>query len=275
MIDNKFRNVHDGFLFKEKPDYKKFPELTQYGKEENFIHWSDFEIIIVSKNLAESIYSQLMTFWNRKTLTQKIESVNVIPALGPEIASASVLDSAKPMMRHILSLPYNDGHALEKLFVRLIDSAQTTVQLSSPYLRPTKEISEALERAAVRNVKITIQTRINLEGDTQPWLYTGVNKESINKFLNKAQIYEWTQNSILHSKFLLIDGKVAFIGSVNLSRRSFVQDVENGFLIYNENFVRQMQNIFNNYTSQSRPITKEQGRKFWGSIVVKILQDQF
>lgn len=269
------RNVHDGFLFDQKPDYTKFPELTQYGKEENFVHWNDFEIKVKSPGLAKSMYAHLLTFRNRDTLTQKMDSINTPAVLLPLQSAQSILNSDKPMLRHIISVPFDDGHALDRLFVDMMDSAKETIEFSSPYLRPTDAIAAAIERAIRRGVKITIQTRINLEGDTMPWLYTEVNKETINKFLDKARIYEWTKNSILHSKFLLVDGKLAFVGSVNISRRSFVQDIENGYIIRDRAFVHKMQDIFRGYTTQSRLITEQQSRKFWGSLVVRILKDQF
>ncbi|MNL19873.1 Cardiolipin synthase [compost metagenome] len=204
-----------------------------------------------------------------------MQSINA-PAKGATaIAASEVLNSTKPMMRHIISAPFSDGRALEKLFVAMIDKATTTIQLSSPYLRPTPEIAKAFERAVRRGVNITIQTRIDLKGDTMDWLYTEVNKESINALQAQAKVYEWTGNSILHSKFILVDGKFAFVGSVNLSRRSFIQDIENGFMIHDEAFVKRMQNIFTGYTSKSRLITEQQARKFWGSIIVYLIQDQF
>jgi Phosphatidylserine/phosphatidylglycerophosphate/cardiolipin synthases and related enzymes len=269
------RNIHDGFLFREKPNYTKFPQLTQYGVDENFVHWSDFEIKMKSASLARSTFAHLQTFWNRDTMTQVMPSINA-PAKGSSVVAASeVLRSDKPMMRHIISVPFSDDRALEKLFVEMIDKASSTIELSSPYLRPTPAIAAAFDRAVGRGVHITIQTRIDLKGDTMDWLYTEVNKESINALSAKAKVYEWTGNSILHSKFILVDGKFAFIGSVNLSRRSFIQDIENGFMIHDENFVRKMQGIFNGYTSKSRLISEQQARKFWGSLIVYLIQDQF
>ena len=132
----------------------------------------------------------------------------------------------------------------------MIDSAKKSIKLSSPYLRPTPKIMEALKRAAKRGVAITIQTRVELQGDTQAWLYEEVNKESINALYKVAKIYKWKENSILHSKFLLIDGEAAMIGSVNLSRRSFVQDVENGFVIQSEPVVHKMETIFDSYVEK-------------------------
>ena len=266
------RNVHDGFLFKTLPDHSKYPKLVHYGKgkDDDFVSWNDFEMKLTSKEIAESTYAHLLRFWHRDTYTQFMD--NATTSTTNEILSS---ESNKSFFRHIISIPYNDGQALEKTFVDMIDKASVSIKISSPYLRPTPAISDALGRAILRGVKIDIQTRINLEGDTQAWLYSEVNKESINKFYKKIKIYEWKENSILHSKFILIDGKVAFIGSVNLSRRSFVQDVENGFLIHSENIVKKMDAIFESYIAKSQKIESAQSRKYTASILIYFLKNQF
>lgn len=74
---------------------------------------------------------------------------------------------------------------------------------------------------------------------------------------------------------ILIDSKFAFFGSVNLFRRSFIQDVENGFLIYDENFVKRLDAVFVGYNARSHQIEQKQKRKFWAGLVVSIFQDQF
>ncbi len=263
------RNIHDGFLFKTKPDYSKQPALVQYGTEDDYVHWNDFEMKITSKTVAENTVAHLLKFLNRDTTTE-----TVIPFTAAEKNPTTELNSEN-QIRHIISLPYNDQNALEKLYVSLIDSAESKIQISSPYLRPTDKILAALQRAAARHIDITVQTRVSLEGDTQAWLYEEVNKESINKLYQVAKIYEWKENSILHSKFILVDGKLAFIGSVNLSRRSFVQDVENGYLIQSPNVVAKMDVIFKSYLAKSKQITESEERKFFPSVLIGIFKDQF
>lgn len=261
------RNIHDGFLFRTKPNLAKFPELVQYGTDDDFVHWNDFEMKITSKEMAFVTAAQLLRFWNRDTMTQTLEDF-FTPGTTPAKA-------ATHQFRHFISLPYSDNHALEDVYISLIDNARTSIRISSPYLRPTDRIMDALQRAADRKIDIVIQTRVSLEGDTQAWLYEEVNKESINALYDKVKIFEWKQNSILHSKFLLVDGEVGFVGSVNLSRRSFVQDVENGFLIRDKEFVARMNTIFNSYLTHSVQITEAQKRKVLPSVLIKVLQNQF
>jgi phosphatidylserine/phosphatidylglycerophosphate/cardiolipin synthase-like enzyme len=265
------RNIHDGFHFAEKPDFSKYPEIQQ-SPEGAYAYWNDLEIKISSETVARSAYGLLLKFWNRKVKGQVTEKLSVKTEA---IDASDILNSNETQMRHFLSLPFNDDQALEKLYVDMIDKAETSIRLSSPYLRPTKAIMNAFKRAIERKVQVTIQTRINLAGDTQAWLYEETNKAAINDLFEHVKLYEWMENSILHTKMMIIDDKFAFFGSVNLSRRSFIQDVESGYIIHDPNFVGKLAEVFDNYRHKSRVIDEKQKRKFWASIFVFLFQNQF
>lgn len=264
------RNVHDGFVFSERPDFSRFPELNQFSPDEAYAYWQDLELKTVSKDLAKSVFAHLLKFWNRD-----IQSQMVMPISSPLSVASEVLSSDSSVARHFMSVPFADDHALEKLYVRLIDSSKNNIKLSTPYLRPTKAIMAAFKRAVDRGIDITIQTRIDLKGDTQAWLYEETNKAAINSLYDKVKLYEWTQDSILHTKMISIDDTVAFFGSVNLSRRSFVQDIEHGLLIKGATTVTKLNNLFEKYNAASKRIDERQSRKFWASIVIGILPNQF
>lgn len=268
------RNVHDGFLFEKKPDLKKYPQLDQLEEGESFAYWKDIEFKFQSKELVKHTKAQFLNFWNRDK-----ENVEVkVPFKVPEIPSAKALQENPDVFEatHFMSVPFKDNHALEKFYVDLIDSAETSIMISSPYLRPTKKISMAIKRAALeRGVEITIQTRIDLKGDTQAWLYEETNKAAINELFDKVKIYEWKGDSILHTKLIVIDQYMSFIGSVNLSRRSFIQDIESGILVLNKDFNLELRDIMTSFQGESKLITEKQKRAFWASLVVYLLQNQF
>jgi cardiolipin synthase len=263
------RNIHDGFLYKTVPDHSRFPELVQYGKgkDDDFVHWNDFEAKVTSKELAESTAAQLQRFISRDKSTQAMRPFSSNSANAPTATGGT--------FQHFISIPYADDHALEKQYVKMIDSAKKSIKISSPYLRPTPEITAALKRATSKGVDVQIQTRVELTGDTQAWLYEEVNKESINALSKQAKIYKWNENSILHSKFLLIDSKEAVIGSVNMSRRSFIQDVENGFIINDASVTKDMEKIFESYVKKSEQVTKPLPRKVLPTLLIRTLENQF
>ena len=269
------RNVHDGFVFSEKPNFSKYPELDQVDQEAAYAYWNDLEIKVTAPELARSVYAHLLKFWNRSVVGQTTAPIQETADKAQVLSGDNVLGASTTMMRHIVSLPFNDDHALEKMYVEMIDSASKSVKLSSPYLRPTKNIMAAFERAIKRGIDVTLQTRIDLEGDTQAWLYEETNKSAINSLYQKVKLYEWTEKSILHTKLLIIDDNFAFFGSVNMSRRSFIQDVENGFLIHDEQFVGKLAAQFKNYNDRSKRINEQQKKKFWANLVMTLLQNQF
>jgi cardiolipin synthase len=265
-------NVHEGFVFGTKPDLSTYPELDQAG-DGPWEFWNDLEIKNQSQALAETVYGHLTGLWNRTRKGQKVDAV-LNRGQAPSISGDEVLNAQAPMMRHFMSVPFSDDRALETLFVDMLDRAQKTVQLSSPCLRPTNKIMNAPDRAIERGVNVTIQTRIDLSGDTASWLYEEANKAAINALFDKVTIYEWTEQSILHTKLLIVDESVAFLGSVNLSWRSFIQDVESGFLIHNPKFVGDLVQLLKGYNARSHKIGSEQKRRFWAGVVMSMFQNQ-
>lgn len=266
------RNVHDGFLFKNKPLLTKYPELDQVAPEDDFAYWQDVEFKIQSKELAETTYAHLLKFWNRNLTTTKIEP---IASTRQRVSKINTINMFENQIRHFISIPFEDDQALEKLYIEMIDSAKKSIVISSPYLRPTTKIMNSIVRAINRGIDISIQTRIDLTGDTQASLYEETNKSAINDLYKYVKLYEWQADSILHSKLLIIDDDLSFIGSVNLSRRSFIQDVENGMLVKSKKFNKDLRVLVNSYQVNSRKITSKQKRVFWASVVVYLFQNQF
>ncbi|MBN8540429.1 MAG: phosphatidylserine/phosphatidylglycerophosphate/cardiolipin synthase family protein [Deltaproteobacteria bacterium] len=265
------RNVHDGFLFQSKPDLARFPELDQAAPDATFAYWQDVEFLIRSKNVTDTVYAHLLKLWNRDLVKTTVEPIAFQTESTPLTDLAT---KGENVVRHFISLPFSDQHALEKLYVEMLDQAKSSVVISSPYLRPTKSLLKAILRAVGRGVRVDIQTRINLAGDTQAWLYEETNKAAINDLYTKVGVYEWQGNSILHSKIIVVDDKLSFVGSVNLSRRSFVQDVEGGLLIQSHRFNSQLRSLISSYRDQSTQITERQKRNFWASVVLNLIDDQ-
>jgi phosphatidylserine/phosphatidylglycerophosphate/cardiolipin synthase-like enzyme len=275
------RNIHDGFVFMKNPDVKRFPELVQYGSykgaDEGYAPWRDFEMRIRSKKFAEQVASHYMTLWQRDSQSFYVRSIN------QNLVSKTPVDpqyfkKAKnaALIRHFMSIPYKDDDALEKLYIQVFESAQKSIRLSTPYFRPTKKLGEAMQRAVERGVEVSLITRIDLSGDTAAIILSEVNKAGINRFLNKIKIYEYTEPGvILHSKIILVDGKVSFIGSVNLNKRSFVHDMESGVMIYNPAFNAKMNKVMDGYLKQARVVTEKQKIALWKRVVIGLFDEEF
>lgn len=261
------RNVHDGFVFKKPVNVSKFPEIVSYqdGGDESWAYWRDFEMVIRGQDFIESVVRNYMNFYhiNKDNLTMKLSSV--------AIHKANAQDAEEESLRHYVSIPFKDEPNLNLFYARMIDTAKNKILISSPYFRPVKEIGEALDRAIQRGVDITIITRLDLEGDTADFILGAVNKDGVNRFLNKVKVFEYTEPKvILHSKLLMIDDEFSFISSVNLNKRSFYHDLENGVVVNDSKFTQQMGSLYKDYMKISRQLTEQQKIVFWKKWIITI-----
>ena len=269
------RNIHDGFVFKDIPDYTNYPQMDQYGtgkgKDESYAFWRDFEVKIKSKELAEKIATHYLTLWDRDSKHFDVRSINQNINVPKLINNEYFKNANHALIRHIISVPFKDDEMLEKFYINMFDSAEKSLRLSTPYFHLTKNIGLALERAVARGVEVSVITRIDLHGDTSDVILSEVNKGTINKFLHKIKIFEYTvPNEILHSKLVLIDDKFSFIGSVNLNKRSFVHDMENGIMIYSKDYNQKMNKIMDSYQKNARVIDELQKLTLWKEIIVGV-----
>jgi phosphatidylserine/phosphatidylglycerophosphate/cardiolipin synthase-like enzyme len=272
------RNVHDAFYFREpQPRLPSWKGVVDYiGGDEAFVHWNDFEVKVGDASFAKRIAQQYYALWNQDAETFLVRNyVQSMPVSAQQLKS-NFFDSSDsaPIIRHMISVPYKDKMQLEKFYVSLIDSAQKSIVFSTPYFNLTKPIQMAVQRAVDRGVKIRLITRIELDGDTADIILSDVNKQAINKFKDKIEVFEYTEpNTILHSKFVLIDGYVSFVGGVNLNQRSFIHDTENGMLLYSRKFYDSMEKLFEHYQTLARPVAEKQKSAFWKKFVIRAFQD--
>ncbi len=265
------RNIHDGFVFKKPVDVSKFPEIVNYLKgDESWAYWRDFEMVVRGQNFVESMVRHYLSFYhiNKENLVMKTPSL--------VIQRNDVSATPNQTLRHYISIPFKDGANLNQFYAKLIDQSKKKILISSPYFRPVKEIGDALDRAIQRGVDVTIITRLDLEGDTADFILGAVNKDGVNRFSNKVKVYEYTEPKvILHSKLLMIDDEVSFISSVNLNKRSFYHDLENGVVVNDSNFTKEMGEVYKDYMKISRQITEEQKIIFWKKWLIKVLDKVF
>lgn len=272
------RNVHEGYILPVAVDRMGFPDLVDYVKgEDAFLYYRDVEALITSREVADSIISHYLTYWHRQpnAFTRSV-SLNVETT---QSASSAYFAKANqlPLVRHILSLPYKDQRELQDVYADLIDSAEKEIKITTPYFFPTKSVGRALERAVKRGVKVIVITKTDLRGDNPDFefLSMAANQISINRYWDQFEIYDYqVEKSLLHSKLILIDGKLSIIGSINLNRRSFYHDVENGLMVYSPAFNQQLSQLFDEFTSLCAKVEGERRVGFFKRLLVGIINKE-
>jgi cardiolipin synthase len=141
-------------------------------------------------------------------------------------------------------------------------AAEKRIWITNAYCTPTDDQVEALVRAVRRHVDV----RLILPGanDDQP-LTKSAGRSAYGKMLEGGvRIFEY-QPTMIHTKSMVIDGRFALFGSSNFDARSSEINEELDLAVYDENFGRQMEAIFEKDLAQSKEYTLRQfkSRSLW------------
>jgi putative cardiolipin synthase len=101
----------------------------------------------------------------------------------------------------------------------LLDRAQRSVVVESPYLVTTRAVREGLDRALGRGVAVRILT--NSLGTTDNlWPQAGYQGEKDDLVRAGVELWEYQGPECLHSKSAVVDERTVIVGSYNLDPRS-------------------------------------------------------
>lgn len=264
------RNLSDAYTFQQAPDHTEFPQLIQY-KTETYMPVEDIEVETKGNEITQSSRAQYLAFWNRDPVSLQFR--NPFKHL-PSSALADLKTEAlvenfdkkssahKVFARHFWHVPFqNVGTVpgLEDMFVQMIDSAKTSVQIVTPYFNMPDKLEAALKRASKRGVTIQAITNASLSGDDfLPNVVTAANKIGMRVLAQDIEFATWANSKImLHSKMMLVDSELMYVGSVNFNRRSFSHDVENGLLLMGKEPILRFFNLFHSrYMPKTEPLSR-------------------
>jgi putative cardiolipin synthase len=110
----------------------------------------------------------------------------------------------------------------DRLAVRLsevIDSAKSSVVIESPYLVPSREVLDLLRRKSAEGVNVQIVTN-SLPACDGTLPYVAYIKYRHGLLGAGVDMREYRGPDTLHSKSLVIDGRIVLVGSYNIDKRS-------------------------------------------------------
>jgi cardiolipin synthase len=139
----------------------------------------------------------------------------------------------------VYSTPSNGGSLrVRMLFLLLIASAKTSIDISTPYFLPDKHTSEALIDA-IKQRNITV--RIIVPGTKSDHTLTRSASRRLYGPLLKAgaRIFEY-RPAMMHAKVMRIDNLWSIVGSTNLDHRSFGINDEVNMAVRGVNFSQRL-----------------------------------
>jgi cardiolipin synthase len=136
-------------------------------------------------------------------------------------------------------------------FAATLHAAQETVFITTPYFAPDSSLSQAIISTARRGVAVTIV----LPKRNDNFFVGAIARSYYQEMLSAGiDIYEFPLG-LLHSKTLVVDGKLSLFGSANMDRRSLDLNFENNILVFDEALASSLRLRQDEYISASTSIT--------------------
>ena len=156
----------------------------------------------------------------------------------------------REVVHFIPSGPDQDWESIRNVYFAAMTAADERILLTTPYFVPDEAIATALTTAALRGVDV--QLIVPQRSDSI--VVSAAARSYYDRLLEAgAQIYEYPK--MIHAKTMVIDGKVAFVGSANMDNRSFRLNFEINALIYCQGAIDKLESMFRADRKKCRHIT--------------------
>ncbi|MDD2370532.1 MAG: cardiolipin synthase [Firmicutes bacterium] len=157
---------------------------------------------------------------------------------------------------------------LEKIklaYIEMINNAKDFIFIQTPYFVPDETFVDAIRLALIKGVDVRIMIPNKQDHIFVYWATYSYIGDLLPLGL-KAYTYE---NGFLHAKTILVDNKIASIGSANFDKRSFKLSFECNAFLYGRKFGEEMKAIFIEDMKFCEQLTLEKYNKRSLSIRIK------
>ena len=198
----------------------------------------------------------------------EIETMEELPLLLPNCPLVEIDDNDTHSVQVIASGPAFPDDLIAQSLATVIYAAKESIVITSPYFVPSHNIAEALRIAAFRGVDITLILPKNNDSLMVRW----ASRTFFDDLLEAGvKIYHF-EAGLLHTKSVLIDNKLALVGTVNMDLRSFLLNFEITVAVEDRNFANEVATLHENYLANSSALNMQEwiNRPFYHRIIERL-----
>lgn len=160
-------------------------------------------------------------------------------------------------MQIITSGPDTNEPHIRNNYLELFHKAKHHIYIQTPYFIPDDAILSALKIAALSGVDVRLMIPCKPDHPFVYWATCSYAGELLD-YGARVYIYE---NGFLHSKGIMVDGRVSCYGTANMDIRSFELNFEVNATIYDEEVTGELEEAFMGDLPHCREITREDYRE--------------
>lgn len=230
------------------------------NRKKRFGHWKDNAIML----RGEAVWSMTVMF---------LSLWDYVSGSGDSIAKyipPEPVVEGKGFVQPYTDNPLDDEPVGSSVYMNLINRANHSIYIMTPYLIIDYAMTEALCNAA----KSGLDVRIVTPHIPDKWYVHAVTRAHYEQLVKcGVKVFEYTPGFI-HSKVFAVDGVYATVGTINLDYRSLYLHFENGVFLYKADCIPDIYQDFAKLFDVSQKISLEECRatSIWVRLIRAVLR---
>ncbi|HEY0827047.1 MAG TPA: cardiolipin synthase [Bacilli bacterium] len=151
----------------------------------------------------------------------------------------------------ISSGPDTQGEGILEMYFAAITTATSHIYITSPYFIPDQSIMMALKTAAVSGLDV----RIIIPGVADSKIVELASLSYLEELMRAGVKFYQYEKGFIHAKVMIIDYKLATVGTANLDMRSFFSNFELNAVMFDRKTIQRIESDFLQDLLDSREVT--------------------
>lgn len=152
----------------------------------------------------------------------------------------------------VKSGPNSEFPSIMHAMLKMINMAEKSIYITTPYFVPPEPIMEALKVAALSGIDV----KILFPGQYDHFIVYYASRSYLGELIKcGVKVYLYNNKSFVHAKVMSIDGKISTLGTANIDIRSFELNYEINAVIYDDDLTMEVDDAFNEDIESSTELT--------------------
>lgn len=212
------------------------------GETKRFGYWRDTHLRI-DGDAVKNMQTRFILDWNQASRDHIVYEERFYAAVPSGDVGVQVVSSG----------PDSDWEQIKNGYIKMIMSAKEYIYIQTPYFIPDESLRDALRIATLSGVDVRIM--IPNKPD-HPFVYWATLSYIGDLLEAGADVYIY-QKGFLHAKTIVVDGKIASVGTANIDVRSFRLNFEVNAFLYDKTITQRLVDAFKEDAAISTQMTKK------------------
>ncbi len=214
------------------------------GKDEKFGYWRDTHLR-VQGGAVRNMQVRFTLDWNQASPHKMTFEDRFYERAHNEHGDVGV--------QIVSSGPDSEWEQIKLGYIKMILSAKDYIYIQTPYFIPDESLMDAVRIAALSGVKVKLMIPNKPDHMFVYWATMSYVGDLLNAGA-EAYIY---QKGFLHAKTIVVDGKIASVGTANIDVRSFRLNFEVNAFLYDKEIAKELVKKFQEDMLESSQMTQK------------------